>query len=99
MTTTDYIVNLGFAALVVAQALRERRLDRRAIVLPLVAVAFVAHLYLRSIPTGGNDLVLLAALAATGLTLGVGAGFATTIRNGTVRVTGAAAALLLIGIC
>jgi hypothetical protein len=49
---------------------------------PLVLVAFVAHMYLRSIPTAGGDLVLIGSLAAVGLGLGVASGFATHVRRG-----------------
>ena len=53
------------------------KLDRRSLVLPLVAVYFVTQRYVHSIPTAGNDLVLLAVLASVGLTLGILCGFAT----------------------
>lgn len=81
MSTTDYLINGAFIAMVIMQA-RERRLDRRALVLPLVLVFFVAQQYLHTIPTTGNDLVLIAALAAAGLGLGLLSGFATHVRPG-----------------
>ena len=55
MTTTDYLIN-GLFVLVVLRQSRERVLDRRSIVVPLVLVFFVAQMYLHSIPTAGNDL-------------------------------------------
>jgi hypothetical protein len=81
MTTTDYLINAMFILIVVRQS-RERRLDLRSFVLPMVAVFWVAHMYVRSIPTAGNDLVLISALATLGLTLGVLGGFATHVRAG-----------------
>ena len=102
MSTTDYLINGAFIAMVIMQA-RERRLDRRALVLPLVLVFFVAQQYLHTIPTTGNDLVLIAALAAAGLGLGLLSGFATHVRPGSegfalARVGWVAGLLLVAGI-
>ena len=76
MTFTDYLINGLFVLIVLRQA-RERELDRRSAVIPLAIVAYVAHLYVHSIPTAGNDLLLVAALGTVGLTLGLASGFAT----------------------
>jgi hypothetical protein len=103
MNISDYLINAVFVLVVLRQA-RERQLDLRSLVVPLVVVAFVAHIYVHSIPTAGNDLLLVAALAGVGLTLGVLGGFATHIRLGDdglpmVRVGWVAGALLIAGIC
>ena len=102
MSTTDYLVNGLFVLMVVRQA-RERELDRRSAVIPLVVVAYVAHLYVRSIPTAGNDLVLIAALGTVGLALGVASGLTTHVRAGehglaVARVGLCSGALLIAGI-
>ena len=101
MTTTDYILNAAFVLLVLRQA-RERELDRRSVIVPLVLMSFVGSQYLRSIPTAGNDLALIAALAAAGLALGVTGGFATHVRRGDdvalARVGWIAGGLLVLGI-
>ena len=60
-------------------------------------------MYLHSIPTAGNDLVLVALLAAVGLALGVFRGFATHVRAGAdgvalARVGWIAGVLLVAGI-
>ena len=81
MTTTDYLINAVFVLIVFRQA-RERELDRRSVIIPLAIVAYVAHLYVHSIPTAGNDLVLIAALGTVGLALGIASGFATHVRAG-----------------
>jgi hypothetical protein len=103
MTITDYLINGLFVLLVLRQA-RERRLDTRSLVLPLVAVFFVASNYIHSLPSGGNDLVLIATLAAAGLLLGSLSALATHVRvNGegfpVARVGWVAGALLVFGIC
>lgn len=103
MTTTDYLVNGAFAALVLRQAFVARRLDRRAFLLPLIAVFFVAQAYLRTIPAAGNDLVFIVALATVGTMLGLVAGLATDLRRGddgvaVARVGWLAGGLLLFGI-
>jgi hypothetical protein len=102
MRTTDYLVNGLFVLIVLRQA-RERELDRRSVVIPLLVVAYVAHLYVRSIPTAGNDLVLVGALGTLGLALGLASGFATLVRAGehglaVARVGLVAGALLIAGI-
>jgi hypothetical protein len=103
MTTTDYLINAMFVLIVFRQA-RERELDRRSVIIPLAIVAYVAQLYVHSIPTSGNDLVLIAALGIVGLTLGIAGGFATHVRAGenglaVARVGWIAGGLLIAGIC
>ncbi len=103
MNISDYLINAVFVLVVLRQA-RERQLDLRSLVVPLLVVAFVAHIYIHSIPTAGNDLVLVAVLAGVGLVLGVLGGSATHIRIGDdglpmVRVGWIAGALLIAGIC
>lgn len=102
MRTTDYLINAVFVLIVFRQA-RERELDRRSVIIPLAIVAYVAHLYVRSIPTVGNDLVLIGALGTIGVAVGVAGGFATHVRAGenglaVVRVGWIAGALLISGI-
>jgi hypothetical protein len=102
MTTSDYLINAVFVLVVLRQA-RERRLDVRGLVVPLVVVFFVAQRYVHSLPTAGNDLVLIGLLAAVGLTLGLLCGLATDVRLGDgvalVRVGWIAGGLLIAGIC
>jgi hypothetical protein len=102
MTPMDYLINAGFVLMVVKQA-RERRLDRRALVIPLVLVFFVAQQYLHTIPVSGNDLVLIGLLASAGVSLGLLSGFATQVRAGAegfalARVGWIAGGLLVAGI-
>src|SRR5689334_11520414 len=102
MTTTEYLLNAAFVLLVLRQA-RERELDRRSVTVPLILMLFVGAQYLHTLPTAGNDLVLIACLAALGLTLGVFGGFATHVRaasNGVAlaRVGWIAGTLLVAGI-
>jgi hypothetical protein len=102
MRATDYLINAVFVLIVFRQA-RERELDRRSVIIPLAIVAYVAHLYVRSIPTAGNDLVLIGALGTLGLALGVASGFATHVRAGengvaVARVGWIAGTLLIVGI-
>ena len=103
MTFTDYLINAVFVLVVLRQA-RERQVDLRSLVAPLVLVFFVAQRYVHSIPTAGNDLVLVGLLASIGLGLGLLSGFATRVRvDGSgvalARVGWTAGALLIAGIC
>lgn len=99
----DYILNSLFV-LVVLRQVRERPLDLRSLVVPLVVVFFVAQRYVHSIPSAGNDLVFVGLLSAVGVTLGVLSGLATQVRLGTdgvalARVNWVAGGLLVAGIC
>lgn len=101
MTTTDYILNAVFIFLVLRQT-RERKLDARALMVPLLVVFLAAHTYVHSLPTAGNDLVLIGALASVGVTLGVLGGIATHVRrdrvgNAFARVGWVAGSLLIAG--
>ncbi|MEU6345256.1 hypothetical protein ABZ883_30385 [Streptomyces sp. NPDC046977] len=79
MTATEWITDIALI-LVVFRQLREARLRPMTFLLPLGIVAFVAHTYLDSIPTAGNDLVLIGALIGVGAVLGVAGGVYTRVR-------------------
>ncbi|MFG3100935.1 hypothetical protein ACGFZL_10485 [Streptomyces sp. NPDC048182] len=79
MTSTEWITDIALV-LVVFRQLREGRLDLKTFVVPLAIVAFVARQYLHSVPTGGNDLVLIGTLMAVGAALGIAGGVFTRIR-------------------
>ena len=101
MTTSEYLLNAAFVLLVLRQV-RERELDRRSVIVPLVLMMFVGAQYLHTVPTAGNDLTLIVLLAAVGLTFGVVGGLATKVRaEGGValaRVGWIAGGLLVLGI-
>ncbi|MEV7423088.1 MULTISPECIES: hypothetical protein [unclassified Streptomyces] len=80
MTTTEWITDIALV-LIVFRQLREGRLDLKSFLIPLGIVAFVAHSYLDSVPTAGNDLVLIGALMSVGAALGVAGGVYTRIRT------------------
>ncbi|MFJ9631872.1 hypothetical protein ACIRU8_29655 [Streptomyces sp. NPDC101175] len=80
MNTTDWITDIALV-LIVFRQLREGRLDRMSYLIPLGIVAFVSSHYLRSVPTAGNDLVLIGALVAAGAVLGIAGGVYTRIRS------------------
>jgi hypothetical protein len=79
MTTTDYLVDIALL-LVVFRQVREGRVDARFVLVPLGLVGFAVHSYIHSIPTAGNDLVLIATMVAIGAALGIAGGFATRVR-------------------
>ena len=88
---------------VVLRQAKERELDRRSVTVPLILMLFVGAQYLHSVPTAGNDLLLIVRLAPVGLTLGVAGGFATQVRAGAggvalARAGWIAGGLLVLGI-
>jgi hypothetical protein len=101
MTITDYLMNIGLIALVVLQ-IRGHKVTRARLVFPLVATVFVASQFLHAIPTAGNDLVLIVALASIGAALGAGAGLVTEVRldgvHAIAKASLVAAVLWVVGI-
>jgi hypothetical protein len=81
MTTTDYILDSALVLLVLIQ-IPERRLTTKALVRPMVILAIAVANYFHGIPTAGNDLVLIGAVALTGLLVGVASGQAVLMRRG-----------------
>jgi hypothetical protein len=101
MTTGD-LINIVLLLLVVRQV-RERRQDMRALLLPVVLVGAAAAYYLRSIPTGGNDVALVALCASLGVIMGgLGAALTHLRRDGAgvalARAGWAAASLWVVGV-
>lgn len=80
MTTTDWIVNIALV-LVVFRQLHEHRIDAKFVIIPLAMVGWAASSYLHTIPTAGNDLTLIVALAGAGAVLGVAGGVVTHVRT------------------
>lgn len=79
MTTTEWITDIALL-LVVFRQLREGRVDLAFVLIPLGIITFVAHSYLKGIPTAGNDLVLIGTLIAIGAVLGIAGGIYTRVR-------------------
>ena len=81
MTISDYLIDSALILLVLMQ-IKERPLTARQMLRPVVIVGIAAFTYIHTIPTAGNDLVLLAALALIGGTIGAASGFLTPMRLG-----------------
>jgi hypothetical protein len=101
MSLTDYILDTVLVLLVLRQ-IKTSRYDRRAVLLPLAIVAVVGHSYLHSIPTAGNDLVLIVGLTTVGVVLGSLSGLTTRVwsdggRYALVKAGPAAASLWVLG--
>lgn len=73
MNTTEIIVFVGIAALIIGTQVGRRALTPRRFLVPVLAAALVAYHYLQSIPTVGGDLDFEIALASAGALLGVAA--------------------------
>ena len=99
MTTTDWIIDIALI-LIVFRQLREERLTARTILLPVALMSWAGFTYLHSIPTGGNDLVLIGLLTAVGVIFGLFGGLLTRVRYGSgnvyIKATVSAAALWVV---
>jgi len=86
MTTFDYILDSALVLLVLLQ-IKERPLTDKTLFRPLLLVGLAVLNYLHGIPTAGNDLVLVGALALVGGLIGIASGqtvFVRRDRTGTV---------------
>jgi hypothetical protein len=81
MNATDYLINAALVLLVLRQV-RETRLTWQILLLPVLIVVGAACYYLRSVPTAGNDLLLVVTLAAIGAVLGGLCALFTHLRRG-----------------
>ncbi len=79
MSLTDYLLD-SILVLLVLRQLRESRLDRMSVILPLGIAAAVGNSYLHGIPTAGNDLLLVVGLTAVGVAFGLISGLTTRVR-------------------
>jgi hypothetical protein len=82
MTTTDYLLDSALVLIVLLQ-IKERRLTNRELLRPIVILAIAVASYLHGIPTAGNDLLLIGAVALLGSSIGVASGFATMMCRAT----------------
>ena len=71
MTTTEYLLNIGILALVLATNLGTRTLTWRRLMVPVLLVALAGSSFLRQMPTLGHDLELELAGLSCGVLLGV----------------------------
>ena len=80
MNFTDWLVNIALVAVVLRQ-IRWNRIDRRFVIVPLALVGVAVASYLKTVPTAGNDLVLIVGLIGVGITFGALSAWATSIRS------------------
>ncbi|WP_344620285.1 hypothetical protein [Dactylosporangium salmoneum] len=71
MSTTQYLLNAGLLAFVLWSNLGTRTVTRSRFTLPLLLVAIAGVVFLRDLPTAGNDVGLEVAGAAAGALLGL----------------------------
>ena len=76
-----YLINALLVLLVLRQ-IREHQLDLRALVVPVLAVAAAAVMFLHSVPGGGSDIALDLLCLSAGAAMGAIGGLATHLRPG-----------------
>lgn len=80
MSLTDWIIDIALI-LIVFRQLRESKLSWFTILLPLAILAWACTQYLHSIPTAGNDLLLITVATAVGVVFGLFSGLLTRVRR------------------
>lgn len=78
-TTIGYLLSLALVVFIFTQ-IKERPFRRFDLIRPLVIVAFVAILFLRSFPTQGNDLPFIIISTVVGAISGTACGLTTKMR-------------------
>lgn len=88
MSTAQWILSLALLAWALARNLGTRPVTPGTFALPF-AIVVVASFFVLPLPTGGNDLNLIAALGAVGVALGLAAGAVTRlhVRSGRLVAT------------
>lgn len=81
MTATTYILDSALVLIVLLQ-IKERELTTKAMIRPFVILGIAVSSYFTSIPTAGNDLLLIGALAILGALIGVASGQTLIMRAG-----------------
>jgi hypothetical protein len=87
MNTFSYVLDSALVLIVVLQ-LRDRQLTARQLIRPLIILGVAVANYLHGFPTQGNDLVLTAAFALIGATIGILSGITVIMHradNGSVN--------------
>ena len=102
MNTTEYLLSAVLILVVVLQ-IRGRKLTAWNLITPFLIVGYATFTYLHSLPTSGNDPVLVLVGIAAGLTLGCLSGLVSLVyfdTNGVayVRATWLAAGLWILGV-
>ncbi|HEU5006612.1 MAG TPA: hypothetical protein VFT67_06555 [Jatrophihabitantaceae bacterium] len=80
MTFSDYLFDSVLVLLVLRQV-RESRFTWHMVIMPLAIIAGVVKSYLHTIPTSGNDLAVIVALTAVGVTFGAISALTTRVRT------------------
>jgi hypothetical protein len=80
MSITNYLIDSALVLIVLLQ-IKWQPLTMRLLIRPLVIVAIAVVIYFNSVPTAGNDLVLILVLAVFGGLIGIAAGQATFMRR------------------
>ncbi len=81
MTTGELLLNLGVLAFVLASGLGTRALNRSRFRLPIAIVLVIGLIFLRTVPTVGNDVGLDVILGLVGVGLGILAGCLMAVRR------------------
>jgi hypothetical protein len=80
MTFTDYLIDSTLVLLVLIQ-IKERPLTTKALVRPVAILGIAVATYVHGVPSAGNDLVLVGALATLGLLIGIASGQTVLMRR------------------
>jgi hypothetical protein len=85
MTTGELLLNLGVLAFVLVSGLGTRPLNRRRFRIPIAIVAIVGLIFLRNVPTAGNDVTLDVILGLVGTAFGSLAGILMAVGRDTTN--------------
>ena len=80
MSTSTYLIDSALVLLVILQ-MKERVLTNHALLRPVIILGVAVASYFTTLPTAGNDLPLVVAIAAIGAVLGLLSGITVIMRR------------------
>jgi hypothetical protein len=86
MSTSTYLLDSALILIVLLQ-IKERKMTMRTLIRPLVILGAAVAIYFSTLPTQGNDLLLILAVSGIGAIIGIASGLTAIMRNRDGEVT------------
>jgi hypothetical protein len=86
MSTTTYILDIALILVVLLQ-IKEKKITVKTLVRPLIILGVAVASYFHTLPTAGNDLLLILAVSGIGAAIGIASGLSAIMRDRDGEIT------------